>query len=126
MRLFNYAKSFVFCISMILFGCYTGGDTITHNAAFPKVMERAKKDKRYFIMYSGIDTFAVTSMSVENRREFTVHLDRMDSLRKITLNNPTVLSEKRAHLFMIDSTSYTLDEPDTLLFRNIKRIELAN
>ena len=126
MKLYNYAKGFVFCISLILFSCYTGGDTITHKSAFPKVVERAKKDKRYFIMYSGIDTFAVTSVAVENKREFTVHLDRMDSLQKITLNNPTVLPERRAHLFMVDSTSYTLDEPHTLLFRNIKRIELAD
>jgi hypothetical protein len=112
-------------ICLCLFACYTGGNTITKRSAFPKVMEKAKTDKRYFILHSGVDTFAVTSMQVENRREFTVHLDRMDSLRTIALNNPLVLSKKQAHLFMHDSTSYTLDEPHTISFNKVARIELV-
>ncbi len=114
----------VFCLAF--FSCYTGGDNITKRSAFPKAVERAKKDKRYFIMHSGVDTFAVTSLRVENRREFTVHLDRMDSLRQRALNNPLALSDRQAHLFMRDSTSYTLDEPHTLPFNKIARIELED
>ena len=112
-------------VTIVFYSCHTGSGSVTNSSAFPKTLERAKKDKRSIILYSGIDTFAVTSVTVENRREFTVHLDRMDSVRRTTLNNPTVLPEKRAHLFMRDSISYTLDEPHTLLFKNLGRIELA-
>ena len=113
-------------VCIFLNSCYSASNTVTKTSAFPKVLERAKKDKRYFILYSGIDTFAVTSLRVENRREFTIHLDKMDSLHKVTLNNPITIPEKRAYLFMHDSTSYTLDEPHTLPFNKLARIELAD
>src|SRR5690349_20547938 len=95
---FSNSKMLAFAVCVGLFSCYTGGDTITKASVFPKAVERAKKDKRHFIMYSGIDTFAVTTVEVENRQEFTVHLDKMDSLHKTALNNPTTISEKRAYL----------------------------
>jgi hypothetical protein len=112
----------VFCF---LLGCHTQGNVVTKTSAFPKVIEKAKKDQRYFILHSGVDTLGITSIQVENRKEFTVHLDKMDSLRTVTLNNPTVLSKKQLHLFMNDSTSYTLDEPHTIAFSKVARMEFV-
>ena len=99
---------------------------ITRSAAYPRVIERAKKDKRYFIMRSGLDTFVVTSVLVERRKQqFTVHLDRLDSLHRVHISNPKALNEKRIHLYIQDSASYTLDEPHTIPFNKVARIELA-
>lgn len=124
--MFQKTSHAIFALIVFCFlSCHTQGDSVTKTSAFPRVIERAKKDKRYFIMHSGVDTLAITSIEVENRKEFTVHLDRMDSLRRVTLNNPTVLSKKQLHLFMSDSTSYTLDEPHTISFSKLAKIEFV-
>ena len=110
-------------------GCYVHNTTgsITKASVFPKAIERAKKDKRYFIMYSGKDTFTVSSIMIENaKKEFTVQLDRVDSLHKANLNNPKALQGKQIFLYMHDSTSYTLDEPHTIPLTKVARIQLSN
>lgn len=78
------------------------------------------------VMHSGVDTFAVTSVVVErSKRQFTVQLGKLDSLYQATLTAPAP-AKKPIHLFMRDSTSYTLDEPHTIPLNRIARIELAD
>ena len=115
--------AFVFFFSFS--GCHPKGNVITKTSALPRVIEKAKKDDRFFIMHSGVDTLAIVSLQVENKREFTVHLDKMDPLHTVTLNNPTVLTKKQLHFFMADSISYTLDEPHTIPFSKVARIEFV-
>ena len=78
-------------------------------------------------MHSGIDTFTVTSVVVEkSKKEFTVHLNKLDSLRRVSMKNPKRSGEKYIRMYMHDSTSYTLDEPHTLPLKKIARIELID
>ena len=121
----------IFCLVIFfsLQGCsiYNNGEAITKTSVFPKTIERAKKDNRYFVMYSGKDTFAVTNIMIENRRrEFTVQLDRIDSLHRVSLKNPATSPEKKIFLHMLDSTSYTLDEPHTIPMTKVAIIRLIN
>jgi len=112
-----------------LLGCYVqnNSEPITQARVFPKTIERAKKDKRHFIMYSGRDTFTVTSIMIENgKRDFTVQLDRVDSLYRANLNNSKALPGKQLFLYMQDSTSYTLDEPHTIPLTKVARIQLSD
>ena len=131
-------KNSIFCSALIIGGllwCFLLGcsayqsntNIITTSASYPRVIEQARKDKRYFIMRSGVDTFAVTSLLVEKtKQQFTVHHDRLDSLHRFHFNNPKALGEKRIYLHMRDSTSYTLDEPHTIPLARIEKIELAD
>ena len=73
-------------------------------------------------MYSGVDTFAVTSIALERRsREFTVQLAKADSLQR-AVNSKLPTSNKKIYIYMKDSTSYTLDEPHTIPLKNINRL----
>ena len=75
---------------IFLAACSTSGNNaVTRTSAYPRVIEQARKDKNYFIMHSGLDTFAVTSLLVEkNKQDFTVHLNKLDSLRRALLTSP--------------------------------------
>jgi len=129
MHMKSWVSYTLLIISVSLSGCYVHNSTepITKTSVFPKTIERAKKDKRYFIMYSGTDTFTVTSIMIENaKKEFTVQLDRVDSLHKANLSNPKALPGKQIFLYMHDSTSYTLDEPHTIPLTKVARIQLSN
>ena len=119
----------ILIIACNLSGCYihNAGEPITKTRAFPKTIESAKKDNRQFIMYSGKDTFKVTSITIENaKREFTVHLDRVDSLYRANLKNSKPLAGKHIFLYMLDSISYTLDEPHTIPLTNVEKIQLSD
>lgn len=110
----------------ILFTNCSNTTSITKPSSFPRRIEAAKKNERYFVMHSGIDVYRVSSIIVEkSNQHFTVQLTKPDSLHLANLNNPSVLNEKLLHLFMKDSTSYTLDEPHTILLSRIARIELV-
>ena len=128
--MFSYRNTTVYILVLLcsLTAClsnYGDGKPVTRISAFPRVMEKARQDKRYFIMHSGIDTFAITSLLVEKgKNEFTVHLNKLDSLHR--LHNAASSTEKQAKLFMRDSVSYTLDEPHTIPFNRVARIELVN
>ena len=99
---------------------------VTRTAAYPKILERAKKDKRYIMMYSGVDTYTVTSVLIgKAKQQFTVTLNRLDSLHQANRTNLKALGEKPVSLYMRDSTSYTLDEPHTIPFSKVARIEVA-
>ena len=76
-------------------------------------------------MYSGVDTFAVTSITVErSSKEFTVQLDKSDSLQRV-VNSKLPPSNKIIYIYMKDSTSYTLDEPHTIPLKNISRLRIT-
>ena len=130
MKIFSYwsIPIFALVLSCSLPGCFIhyNNKPITRTSAYPRVIERAKKDKHYFIMHSGIDTFAITSVLVErSKQQFTVHLNKVDSLHRVYINNPKTLQEKHIHVYMRDSVSYTLDEPHTIPLNKIARIELV-
>lgn len=74
-------------------------------------------------MHSGVDSFAVSSVVVERtKRQFTVQLGKLDSTYQATLTAPSS-GRQPLHLYMLDSTSYTLDEPHTISMTKIGRIE---
>jgi hypothetical protein len=100
--------------------------TISKTSAYPKILKRADVDKRYLIMYSGVDTYHVKSVQVEkSRQQFTVHLAKLDSVHAAGLRNTGNTPEKLLHMYMRDSASYTLDEPHTIPMNKVARIELT-
>jgi hypothetical protein len=109
---------------------------VTDTSSYPSIIERAKKNKRYFIMQSGINVYNVTSVDLDKaKKQLTVTLDKVDSLRLVYFKNPglkqgqtqrAVDATHEIHMYMKDSTSYTLDEPHTLLLNNVARVELSD
>ena len=76
-------------------------------------------------MFSGVDTFAVTSIALERRsREFTVQLDKSDSLQR-AVNSKMPHSNQKIYIYMKDSANYTLDEPHTIPLKNISRLRVT-
>lgn len=89
-------------------------------------MQRAVKEERYFVLYSGLDTFNVTSVLIgKGRKQFTVHLQKPDSLHRVLLSRPGPVSEKQIRVYLQDTASYTLDEPHTVPLSKVVRIELV-
>jgi hypothetical protein len=140
MKFSKYLNTIIFALIFLSFisGCLTHryqSGTVTSTAAYPAIIERAKKDKRYFIMYSGINIYSVVSVQVDKAKEhMTVQLDKVDSAR---LTNNTIadtvgynsgkgkpLTTSIIHLYTKDSTSYTLDEPHTIPLANVAKIEM--
>ena len=113
----------------ILFSACTpsGNNAATDASAYPRMVERAKKHHHTLLMHSGIDTFLVSSVVVEkNRQDFTVHLNRLDSAHRAMLQRPGSSRRKQLHVYMRDSTLYTLDEPHTIPFAKVSRMESVN
>ncbi|OLY94171.1 hypothetical protein SAMN05444008_105267 [Cnuella takakiae] len=114
---------FISILSAAISGCAGSNSTTTQTGAYPRVLERAKKNARSIILHSGVDSFAVTSVVVErSKRQFTVQLGKLDSSYQATLTGPSSGREP-LRLYMLDSTSYTLDEPHTIPITKIGRIE---
>lgn len=138
MKTFMYCSNvvFAFIFSCTLTGCvshYANTGTITKKSSFPRVIERAKKDKWYFMLHSGINIYKINYIEVDKaKRQMTVQLDKVDSLHLFYVKNPETKPYKptpelsEIHLYMKDSTSYTLDEPQDLLLDNVAKIELIN
>jgi hypothetical protein len=115
-----------FTCSSCLLSCVTH-TYITRPSAFAKAIETGKKDKSYLVMHSGVDIYKIKSVEVEKSKEqFTVLLDRVDSLHMANMNNPKSFPEKLVHIRMKDSTSYTLDEPHTIPLTKVARIEVGD
>jgi hypothetical protein len=108
--------------------CSPSGDNAqTSVSSYPRMVERAKKRNHSMLMHSGIDTFLISSVVVEkNRQDFTVHLNRLDSAHRVMLNPAANVRGKQLHIYMRDSTLYTLDEPHTIPFAKVSRIESVN
>ena len=118
----SWRNAIAFLISCCYFLACSPGNKITSASKFRGTIERGRKNHHSFVMYSGIDTFAVTSIAVErSSKEFTVQLDKSDSLQR-AINSKLSPSNKKIYIYMKDSTSYTLDEPHTIPLKNISRL----
>jgi hypothetical protein len=118
--------SFAFIFSCCLLSCLSGNN-ITRTVAFPRAIEKGKKDKNYFIMQSGVDVYRIKSIEVEkSKQQFTVLLDRVDSLHLAGKKKNKSLNEKLIELHMKDSTSYTLDEPHTIALNKVASIQVVD
>jgi hypothetical protein len=118
--------SFAFIFSCCLLSCLSGNN-ITRTVAFPRVIEKGKKDKNYFIMQSSVDVYRIKSIEVEkSKQQFTVLLDRVDSLHLAGKKKNKSLNEKLIELHMKDSTSYTLDEPHTMALNKVASIQVVD
>ena len=105
----------------------TGNNTDASPSGFPRMVERAKKDKQNLLLHSGLDTFLITSVVVEkSRQDFTVHLNKLDSINRAIIRNAESAKGKQLHIYMRDSTLYTLDEPHTIPFAKVARITSLN
>jgi hypothetical protein len=121
-RLITLAFVFSYC----LLGCLSSNN-ISRGAAFPRVIEKGRRGKNYFIMHSGVDVYRIKSIEVEkSKQQFTVLLDRVDSIHLGGIKNPKSLNEKLVNIRMKDSTSYTLDEPHNIPLTKVARIEVAD
>jgi hypothetical protein len=81
-------------------------------------------------MQSGINIYTVTSVDLDQaKKQMTVTLDKVDSLRLVNFKNSVSQqnqqndSKKEIHIYMKDSTSYTLDEPHTIPLERIAKVE---
>lgn len=111
----------------MLFACHAVNDTITTPSAFAKTIRKANRDKHPFLMFSGVDTFSVTHIMIENkRRDMTVQLARIDSSHRTVLRNPNTVDRKTVALYMRDSTSYLLEEPHTIPVSKISKIQIMD
>jgi hypothetical protein len=120
---YSIATIFAFIFLTAAIGCNSYTQTLKHT----------RKNKKYVIMHSGVDVYIVKQVEVErNRKQFTVYLDRVDSLNIVNTGNPEgkrYVPKKgepvkpEIHVYMKDSTSYTLDEPHTIAVDKIARIE---
>lgn len=131
-------KTFSYCsiafltliISFSIFSCSSQLDNTTpvaNASAFSRMLNRAQKNKHYMIMHSGVDIYRIFQVEVEkSKQQFTVHLNFVDSIHKANLENPKALGERQTHVYMKDSASYTLDEPHTISFNKVDRIEVAD
>ena len=129
MKYGNFCSMIIFSLYLlfILPACHTPNNLITKPSAFAKTIRKANTDKRSFLMYSGIDTFSIIHIMVENaRREMTVQLNTIDSIQRKNILYPNNLKGKQIVLYMRDSVSYTLEEPHTIPIRNIARIQLID
>lgn len=142
MKTSRYFETVIFAsvFAFISGGCsntYYTAKPVTPASEYPKAIERAMKDKRYFIMQSGINIYSVTSVDVEHtKQQLTVTLDKVDSVRLIYFKSPALRNNKQnqeqsaspheIHMYMKDSTSYTLDEPHTIPLDKVARIELLD
>ncbi|MEJ7766225.1 MAG: hypothetical protein WKF89_00330 [Chitinophagaceae bacterium] len=130
----------VFIVTIVLPACsnqISQGKTVTRKSAYPAVIEQAKKDKRYFIMYSGVNIYSITNVEIDKgKQQMTVQLDKVDSLHQAYVtNNQTMRYKPREEepaslseilVYMSDSTSYTLDEPHTILLNKVAKIDLID
>lgn len=129
---------FAFILTGVISGCsshHSQSGSVASVRAYPAIIERAKKDKKYFIMYSGVNIYTVVSVQVDKAKEnITVQLDKVDTLQLANGKTASPLGDNsgkiesptlsKVYLYMKDSTSYTLDEPHTIPLVNVSRIEL--
>ncbi|MCW3110361.1 MAG: hypothetical protein JWQ09_4867, partial [Segetibacter sp.] len=67
-----HATIIAFIFSFAFGGCtndYFKTKPVTPVSAYPKAIEKAKKDKRYFIMQSGINIYTITSVDLDNAKQ---------------------------------------------------------
>lgn len=131
---------FLLVFSFTFLGCFNRQmqtKPVTSTSSYPDAIEQAKKDQRYFLLKSGINLYTVTSVDLDKaKQEMTVTLNEVDSSHLVNLKNfdsrgykPKKGDTKPAsaiHLYLTDSTSYTLDEPHTIPLAKIGKVELVD
>ena len=114
---------------------YTNAKVVSPASSFPSTLAKGIQDKKYMMLHSGINLYTITSVQIDNAKEnFTVHLDKVDPAQMAYFkntesnlnnsNNSPSTAPSQIHVYSVDSTSYTLDEPHTIPFSKINRIEL--
>lgn len=112
-------------LGIVLSACGSTNKTVTDPSHFAKVIKKSNRKHHSLLMFSGVDSFVVTHIMLENRRrDMTVQLDRIDSAQKMALMNTGAAKAKQAVLYMRDSTSYLLKEPHTIAVSKIERIQV--
>src|SRR4051812_9103112 len=84
---------YVFTFFVAIYGCgnHLTAKSVTATAGFPDAIDDARKDKRYFIMKSGLNIYTITSVDLDRaKQQMTVTLDKVDSSHLVYLNNPEV------------------------------------
>jgi hypothetical protein len=139
-RFYLSTTIFAFIFFLTISACsnrYAGVTTVTSTSKYPGVLERARKDQRYFILHSGINLYTVTSLDLDRaKQQMTVTLDKVDSTHLLNFKNFQAMGHKpekveangtsEIYVFMNDSTSYTLDEPHTIPLKNVGKVELLD
>ena len=131
MKNFRYYALFVLLAASGCAGKLTG--TVTSQSKYPAAIERAKKNKRYMVLHSGVNLYSITSAEIDKaRKQVTVQLDKVDSsylipkaMRQAPSQGKPPLAPE-THLYMSDSTSYTLDEPHTIMLNKVARVEVMD
>lgn len=120
----------------ILYGCSNqyAATPVTKQNAFARTIKRAQDQDRYFVLHSGVDVYRIKFLEVHKaEKNVTVMLDRIDSLKLAGYrarqaaapgqDEVLVSPLSQIHLFTRDSTSYTLDEPHTIPFKNLTHLQ---
>ena len=102
-------------------------NTPISRSSYSAAIERAKKNKWNMVLHSGINVYAITSVQVDKaKQQATVQLDKVDS-SYMAVSNPSAGAAKgktaAMHWYTSDSTSYTLDEPHTIVLDKVVRME---
>ncbi len=114
----------LFVIAAFMAACSSGANstsTVTARSKYPGILEQAKKDKWPMMMHSGVNRYAINSVELDkDKQQMTVQLQPADSaLQAAGAGSPSSL----LHVYLTDSTSYTLDEPHTIPLEKVARME---
>lgn len=121
--------SFLFYLSA---GCSSQSypaNTPIPRSGYPSAIERAKKSKWYMVLHSGINVYSINAVQLDRaKKQATVQLDKVDSAYLsgsggVAAGAGNAARQPAMHLYTSDSTSYTLDEPHTIMLEKIARIE---
>jgi hypothetical protein len=142
MKTYGYfAAAFLASVfSFVTAGCFSHSfktKPVTPASSYPDAIEQAKKDQRYFLLKSGINLYTVTSVDLDKaKQQITVTLDKVDSSHLANVKNfeskhyklrkGDTPASSAIHIYMTDSTSYTLDEPHTIPMDKVGRVELLD
>ena len=129
---------FAFVFSLGLSGCstaYVQSKSVIDASDYPAAIERAKKDKRSFILHSGMNVYTITAVQLDHAKQnIHVQLNKLDSLHIVRVAGPNNNQQRPAknssapgeiHVYMKDSTSYLLEEPYTLSLDKVAKIDLV-
>ncbi len=129
---------FAFIFSCALSGCfqyYFKAKPVIPVSAYPAAVEQAKQENRFFILHSGTKAYNITSLQVDQaKQQMELELGQIDSLHTLYVTKPqsrryrAVKGQSRVlteiHLYLKDTGSYSLNEPLTLPFARVSKIEL--
>lgn len=119
-----------FFLFYMLSGCSSQSypaNTPIARSSYPGAIERARKSKWYMVLHSGINVYSITSVQIDKaRQQATVQLEKVDSSYLPVGGLPASAGKGRTtamHWYTSDSTSYTLDEPHTIVLDKVIRME---